>query len=212
MLDSGPGTVANLQHHIDLGDLSAVVLSHVHPDHWSDFGVLRTAMKYGLGLEGLQVYGTAETREVALHLVGHELEPTVEWTVVADGDRIEVGGLSVRFSATDHYVETLAARVDLGGRSLAYSADTGPDWSFLALGDDLDVALCEATLLDRAGNPDVLHLTAREAGELARRAGVRRLLLTHLQPGGDPDAYRREAEDAFGAQVEIVEAGHRYEL
>ena len=35
-LDAGPGTLANLQLHVDLGEVDAIVLTHEHPDHWSD--------------------------------------------------------------------------------------------------------------------------------------------------------------------------------
>lgn len=215
MLDAGPGTVAALQRHVGMEELTALVLSHHHPDHWSDLGVLRVALRYGLEVEGLAVYGTAETRAIAQHLVGHPLEPTLVWHTVADGDEVDLGGFRMRFSATDHYVETLAVRVDAAGRTLAYSADTGPGWSFSSLGPGLGAALCEATLLDheRVGVDEaVLHLSVGEAGRMAREAGVERLLLTHQQPGADREAYRREAEAAFGAPVELVEPHATYRV
>ncbi len=215
LLEAGPGTVGNLQRHVSLEQIDAVVLSHHHPDHWSDLGVLRTAWKYGLRREGLVVLGTAGTRDIAMHLVGHELEPTIEWAVVGDGDEERIGGLELRFSRTEHYVETLAVRVDFDGGSFAYSADTGPAWRFDALGAGIGTALCEASMLavEREGaSADVLHLSAAEAGEMARSAGIRRLLLTHLPPGSDPDAYRAEAEASFGGPVERVVAHESYHL
>jgi ribonuclease BN (tRNA processing enzyme) len=106
---------------------------------------------------------------------------------------------------TDHPVETLAMRIDdiAHGRTLVYSADTGSEWSLSALGDDIDVALCEATLPeDKAGT--FTHLTAREAGEAARDAGAARLVVTHLAPGLDPDRARRQAAEAFGQDVDMA--------
>ncbi len=207
MVDSGPGTVAALQHHVGLGELTAMVISHHHPDHWSDLGVLRVALRYGLGVEGLRVYGTAETLDIAAHLVGHDLAPTLDWVVVGGGDQVSQGPVKIRFAATDHYVPTVAVRVELEGRSLVYSADTGPGWSLSELGPAPEVALVEATLLaeQRQGlDADLLHLSASEAGEMALAAGCRRLLLTHQPPGADREAYRLEAEAAFGSSVELV--------
>jgi ribonuclease BN (tRNA processing enzyme) len=213
LVDAGPGTVANLQRHADLGDLTGVVLSHHHPDHWSDLGVLRTAWRYGLGREHLRVVGTETTHDLAVHLAGHDLAPTFDWTTTHDGAVVELGELRLTFSRTEHYVETFAIRIDHGDRSIAYSADTGPAWTFDALGSGIDVALCEATLLDdeRAGVDEViLHLSAGEAARMAKACGIPRLLLTHLPPGADREAYRVEAEAAFGDGVEVVSEGASY--
>lgn len=209
VLDMGPGTLANLQHHLGLDDIDAVVLSHSHPDHWTDLAGLRVARKYGLELEGLRVFGTAETREVAV-AVCQNLEPTFDWIVVGDGDAVEVGAVRLQFSRTDHYVETLAVRVDVDGLSVAYSADTGPGWSLFELGAGIDLAICESTYPTDREAEGILHLSARAAGVMAAAAGVDRLVLTHLWPGGDPDLHREMASAAFGRPVEVATEGAVY--
>jgi ribonuclease BN (tRNA processing enzyme) len=212
LLDAGPGTVANLQHHIGFADVDAVVLSHSHPDHWTDFMVMRTAFKWGLDREDVPIYGTDETRVMAETIAVSGLEPTIDWHVVGDGDQVEVGPIVLSFSATDHYVETLAVRVDHDRRSLAYSADTGPGWSFAELGPNIGLALCEATDATDDVSAGVLHLSAHQAGTMARLAGVERLVLTHLLPGSDADEHRRVGEDAFGGPIEIADIHERYDL
>jgi ribonuclease BN (tRNA processing enzyme) len=207
-LDLGPGTLANLQEHIAIADLDAIVLSHSHPDHWLDLGVLATALKWGLGREGLPVYGTAETRTKADALLDG-LAPTFAWTDVDAASTIVVGPIELRFSATVHYVPTLACRVALDGAALAYSADTGPGWSFAAFGEPIDLAICEATHDAGRECEGTMHLSGRQAGALARDAGVGRLVVTHVSPGTDPEVVRAEAEAAFGAPVALaVEHAH----
>lgn len=212
VLDLGPGSLANLQQHIGLGDIDAVVLSHRHPDHWMDLTGLETAWKYVLGRQGLRVFGTDENRRVAEAVIG-ELEPVVDWHDIKDGGSATVGRLEMSFSATDHYVDTLATRIAGEGRVLAYSADTGPGWSFRELGRQVDLGLCEATTLADGEGEGVLHLSARQAGAMASAAGVGRLVLTHFQPGaGDRDAFARECRTAWSGPLELAREHAVYEL
>lgn len=211
VLDMGPGTLANLQLHMAMTDIDAVFISHMHADHWTDLAGLRTALKYGLGVEGLPVYSTGETREAAEALCVN-LEPTFDWNIVTDGDVFEVGGLRFVCSHTEHYVETLAARVDeiSSGASIAYSADTGTGWSLEALGDGVDLALVESTYPTDAEARGVLHLSATQAGAMARVAGARNLVLTHLWPPSDPGLHQANATAAFGRPVHVASVGATY--
>jgi ribonuclease BN (tRNA processing enzyme) len=209
VVDLGGGTLANLQRHVAIGEVDALVLSHVHPDHWLDLPVLRNAMRYVLGIEGLPVYGTAETWLMAEVLIG-ELTPTLLWHNVDESSVIEVGDQLVRFSRTDHPVETLAVRVDSGGRSLLYSADTGAGWEPGTTGVDVDLMVCEASLQPEHEG-QVQHLSARQAGKLARTLGAGRLVVTHVVPDVEPEIQRDQAEEAFGGPVELAVANRTFD-
>ena len=200
-LDAGSGTLANLQRHIRLADLDAIVLSHEHPDHWTDVEGYAVASHYVLHLPPIPVFAPAGLCDRLL-----SRGDSLLWRDVADGARVELGALHFGFRRTDHGPETLAVRVDGAGRSLGYSADTGPGWSLAALGPGLDLALCEATYLEEQEDGGG-HLTARQAGLTAREAGAGALVITHLQPTVDRDAARTAAEAAFGAPVEVAAAG-----
>jgi len=206
-IDAGSGTLANLQRHIDLGAVDAVVLSHEHPDHWSDLEGFVNVLRYTVPRQGVPVYAPAGLRDRTYT----ETEPNLEWHTVADEHQVRVGSLDLFFSRTDHGPETLAVRVDGRGRTLGYSADTGPAWSLESLGPGLDLALCEATI-PKEMEGTMQHLSAGEAASSAERAGVGRLLLTHLWPTLDRDQARREGAEVFGGPVDVAAVGGRYDV
>lgn len=209
-LDCGPGTLANLQRHIDLVDLHGIVCTHSHPDHWAELPVVANALRYGVGRfdAELPLVWTAETALMFAAVSHRPPDPTFVSTVVDRDSRVTIGDIELSFSQTDHPVETLAVRADSGGSSIAYSADTGNDWSLASLGEGIDIALVEATM---DAESEVQHLTAAQAGSQAREAGVAALVLTHLAPGSDPEARRREAATAFDGPIAVAEIDERYE-
>jgi ribonuclease BN (tRNA processing enzyme) len=211
-VDLGPGCLSNLQRHIELPALRGVVLSHCHPDHWVDISGLHVALKHRFAAEGLPIYGTAANREMASLITG-SFEPTFTWSDTGDEDVFVIGDLRFTMSATDHYVETHAMRIDdPEGRSIVYSADTGPEWSISKLGSGIDLALLEATYGTDAERGDLLHLSASDAGAMARSVSARRLVLTHFWPDTDLDVHARNGAEAYGAPVTIASPNERYLL
>lgn len=209
-VDCGPGTLANLQQHIPLTDLSAIVISHAHPDHWVELPVVHNALHYYLGRHGVPLFTTLETLRRCEAVKGAHIGQTFSVHPITGGSSFSVGAMSFRASVTDHPVETLALRVECARRRLIYSADTGPGWSIAELGE-ADVALCEATLrADHAGMAP--HLSTTEAGRSARDAGAGRLIITHLPPFADAGASRAEASEAFGSDVEVATTHARFEI
>jgi len=210
-LDCGPGTLANLQTHISLHDLTAIVVSHSHPDHWAELPVAYNALGYYFDRHAVRVFGTTDTRERLRVAKGGRIDEVFDWRTITDASTFDVDGLHFACAVTDHPVETLAMRVNANGSCFAYTADTGSAWSVSTLGPDIDLLLCEATFSEEQAG-DFPHLTASEAGTAAREAGVDRLVLTHLLPGSDHELARQNAVTAFGHDVEIATTHARYEL
>jgi ribonuclease BN (tRNA processing enzyme) len=210
-LDCGPGTLANVQEHVALTDLDALVISHSHPDHWLELPVLVNALRYGVGAKdvGLPLLWTKRNAELMRGLGSARLEPTFRPRVIDARSTATIGDIDLRFARTDHPVETLAVRADSGGRSVAYTADTGDGWRLASLGPGIDLAVVEATL-DEAEAGRVQHLTGRQAGRQAAEAGAAALLLTHLAPGSDPDRRRAEAAEAFDGPIEVAHTHRTY--
>lgn len=210
-LDCGPGSFANLQRHIALTDLHGIVCSHSHPDHWVELPVAANAFRYGIDQfdAGIPVVWTQDTERLFGATSHRPPEPTFVSHVVDETSKVTIGDIDVSFSRTDHPVETLAVRIDSGGKSIVYSADTGDDWALSSLGPHIDLALVEATL--DAPKAGVQHLTAAQAGSQAREAGVASLVLTHLAPGSDPEARRIEAATVFDGPIAVAQIDDRYE-
>jgi ribonuclease BN (tRNA processing enzyme) len=207
-LDAGTGTLANLQRHVSIEEVDAVVLTHEHPDHWTDVEHFAVACRWYLGRTGIPVYSPPGLAALSR---GGSAGAALDWHTSADGDKVTIGAMELTFSQTDHPVTTLAVRIDGGGRSLGYSADSGPAWGLPSLGSGLHLALCEATFLsDKEGT--LQHLSARQAGATARAASVERLVITHLSPPVDREAARAEATESFGAAVSVAAIGDRYRV
>ena len=207
LLDAGPGTFANLQRWVDPATIDAVVISHHHPDHWTDLYALSTHARFALDRRGIPVYAPAKVPERG-RLTD---SPAFDWRVVTGGDCVRIGELKCSFRRTDHSFETVAVRIDGGDRSFGYSADTGPGWPLSELGMGLDLVLAEATYtVDHEGTAG--HMSGRQAGGQARTAGARRLVITHRWPTIDGSTLLAEAEATFGEQVEQAAIGKEFSL
>jgi ribonuclease BN (tRNA processing enzyme) len=205
-----------LQQHCAIADVDALIVTHSHPDHCLELPVLRNAMKYGLHLERLPLYAPRDVLRLLETLLGSQgISPTFTPKMIADRSRATIGGLTFEFSRTDHPVETLAVRAQAGpdGPTAVYSADTGPGWDIGRFAGPIDLAFVEGTMLAAdVDETDAVHLTAEQSGAMARAAGVRRLVLTHVPPSGDPARHQAEAAEAFGAPVELATPHTTYEV
>ena len=205
LLDCGPGTLGPLQEAIDLADISAIVATHCHPDHWLELPVIRNVFIWFVPRSDVPVYGTAETRAMdkAITVMRSGKSDPLAWTVIDATSKVTVGDQRWSFATTDHPVETMAVRVDSGGRSFAFSSDSGPGWDFRSLGEGIHLAMCDC----QPEGQGIPHMSAREAARAASVAGVERLVLTHLAPGCDPDAQFAEASEVFDGPVDVARPG-----
>jgi ribonuclease BN (tRNA processing enzyme) len=202
-MDCGNGSFANLQQHVDPADLSAVVITHAHPDHCVDLYGLHVMYRYGIEQHGLPVFAAEGVEKLLKVLVAGSFGDAFEWHTVHDGESVALDGATLRFSRTDHPPPTVAVEIAHAEKRLVYTADTGAEWSVNAFGPGADLVLSEATYL----HDDIrtkLHMSARQAGELAREAQARRLMITHLWPTIDPLASVEEASEAFGHEVTLA--------
>ena len=217
VVDFGNGAIGPLQRYVDLVKVDAVLLSHLHADHCVDlysYSIARTFSPAG-PQPPIPVYGPAGTAERIglVHGVAGDEDLAKRFTFeTLEPGRMTIGPFDLQVAHVNHTVETFGFRFTHGGRTIAYTGDTGPTEAVPALAAGADVFLSEAAFLEGPDLPPDMHLTAREAAVYANRADVGRLILTHLRPWNDPDAARHEAMSAFGGALEIANAGQVIDL
>jgi len=218
LCDLGFGVFAESCRRVSPDQLDAVVLSHRHPDHCADFLALHHALAYGpFGVEGMPVFAAPGVADRMAEFLGagegHVLFRTFDFHEVGDNNHVSVGSIDMRFAVTDHSVPTVATRFEAGGRSLVYSADTGPGGGFPGLCRDANVVMAEASISgERDDHQFAHHLTAREAGQIAADAGAGMLILTHLRPSLDRQQSLAEASEVFAGRVAAASPGDVYQI
>jgi ribonuclease BN (tRNA processing enzyme) len=218
LLDLGSGALGPLQRYVALDALDAVLLTHLHPDHFADLCGYYVARRYHPTVAcaaPLPVYGPAGTQDAVVAAYGsvsaEALGEIMTFHALGSGP-LALGPFTVTAARTAHPVECNALRVEAGGRALVYTGDTGPCPAVTGLAAGADLLLCEAAFQDGLDNPPDLHLTGRQAGAMATAASVGRLVVTHVPPWFDPAAAVAEAAREFAGPVEQARSGATYEV
>lgn len=217
LFDLGSGAFANLRQLVDYNRLDAVVITHMHADHFLDLIPLRYALKYG----SLRRHGKLElflppsgekTLRMLVGAFGSEDDNTdfldEVFTLHAYDDRrpLEISDVRLTFAKAVHFIEAYAIRAQVNGTSVTYSADTAPCDQVVGLAQGTNLFLCESTL----GPCDVEapprgHCTAREAAQMAQKSGAASLLLTHYGSGIPPETLAEEARRHFDGDCGVAD-------
>jgi ribonuclease BN (tRNA processing enzyme) len=220
VLDLGYGTLppllALLGSSTAIG-LDAVVVTHDHPDHVVDLHGLFRARSYAASQEArIPLYAPAAVLDRIAGLEDSDrtaVGRVFDWSPLP-GAVSRVGPFVMESWTLPHYVLNVGVRLSTPEFVLAYTGDTGPDAALVDLGHNADLYIVDST--DRhqrtghAPSADVepaMNLTARQAGEIARAAGARRLMLTHFWPDNDRERSRQAAAEAFAGEVLLADEG-----
>lgn len=226
LLDVGHGTFGRLRHFVHYADIRAAILTHLHPDHYGDLPCLRHATRAALRekqrLQRVKLYLPAEPRSAFAELTAGA-EPFFDVTSIESlpeeevppGVRArcaEIGQVRVFFLPVKHTLPAYAVGVE-GSGYLVYSGDAAPGEELAAFAEKAGIFLCEASGLDKDAEVfrDV-HMTARQAGELAARAKVKELIITHFFPEYEVAELCRQAQEGYGNAVEAAVEGDTYFL
>jgi ribonuclease BN (tRNA processing enzyme) len=203
-----------LQWGLDFNQIDILALSHRHPDHVGDLVPFFFASRYALGYTRrvpfwlLAARGFAEFHARLKEAFGDWVEPPEGLMQLRElsaeaPDEVRWQDLVIKSAPTDHTEASLAYRLEAESRSLVYSGDTDVSESLVTLAQGADLLVLEAAMPNKVKG----HLTPGEAGRLAARAGVRRLLLTHFYPPCDEVEVVALAAREFAGEIIRAEDG-----
>jgi ribonuclease BN (tRNA processing enzyme) len=233
LLDCGNGVFSKLRRYRDYIAVDAVLISHLHADHFLDLVPYSYALTYAPRQQPVPVdrWPGTETparprliappgaRDVFRRVAGAwGSEDLIENAFTLEeyeaSSRPEVGPFRFSFCEVPHFQETFATCVQSanGGGRLVYGADSRPTQQLVAFAKDADLLLIEATLPRPERHGERGHLTPREAGEHGRDSGVRRIVLTHISDELDHLWAKKEASSVFKGPVDVAHEGAVYSL
>lgn len=190
-IDAGSGSLAALLAVMRIEDLDAIWISHTHADHFADLAVTFYALKYAdIVRPPLPVFGPAGWEERLRRFVSHGSSSPIEDAFVVnhlhDGEDAIVGDIALTAHEMNHDAQCFGFRAVCSEKIVSFTGDTGPGVGLERLASRADLLICEAGYGVDQGESEVVHLTAAQAGSVAKTADVGHLVLTHLA-GADVD-------------------------
>jgi ribonuclease BN (tRNA processing enzyme) len=208
LVDCGSGTLLQLERAgKSFKEIDAVFITHLHPDHFADLMPLLHAL---IAVPGLR-------REKDLIIAGPEgFEEYYETAfipilgrynfirLIEIEDKLDLAPFHLFSTRTVHTGTSLAYRFESGGRSVVFTGDADYDQGLIDFSRDADILIADSSFPHSSKAKG--HMSAKECGLLAERAGVKRLLLSHIYPVDAPDSDRlEECKEVFSGPVELAE-------
>ncbi len=229
LLDCGNGVFSKLRRICNYVDVDAVLISHLHADHFLDLVPFSYALSYAPRQQPVPVAGWPGTDtparpelyvphggpEIFRRIVGcwgsdDLIDNAFSLHEYGAADELELGPLRARFCEVPHFTLTHAVELSCNGSRFTFGADCRPNADLVRFARDTDVLMIEATLPRPERDGVRGHLTPREAGQHGREAAARRLVLTHYSDEMDPEWARAEAVESYGGPVELAGEGESY--
>jgi len=217
LIDCGTGVLSNLFRWMDPADLDALVISHLHVDHFLDIYPLRYYLQHGQTSrsEPLRVIAP----EGALAFIGQliseagqkDLKGVFRFEEIKAGKSFEINELMLVFFEVPHLVTTYGMTVH-GSKKMVYSSDCSVSPVLPQMASRADLLVAEATYTSREKENPTGHLNPKQAAEIAETARVKRLLLTHFWIKTGREEARIEAQKYFSGEVLIAKENLKIEL
>ncbi len=223
LFDSGPGTMHRLlSTGIQIFDIDVICYSHFHPDHTGELVPFIFATKYP----------DSNRRNRLLTIIGgNGFINFINGLKAVYGDGLELPDGMLRFlelgnngpdsrnfasfiletMSMNHREESIGYRItNPDGKSIVYSGDTDTNENLVSLATGADLFICESAMPDALKVPG--HLTPSLAGDMATRANVKKLVLTHLYPECDQVDLAAQCRKTYQGPLVIAEDLMKIEL
>lgn len=232
LLDCGNGVFGKLRKYQDYVDVDAIVISHLHADHFADLIPYGFALRFAPRQQPVPIdpwpgtdnparpklFGPPGSHKFLDDLdgswnLGRHFEQAFESSEYDPARTLEIGPLNFSFREVPHFVTTFAISVTgPGDGRIVYGADCRPNDELVSFAGEAELLIAEATLPrpERTGVRG--HMTPSEAGEHARRADARQLMLTHISDEIDPEWALTEARSNYDGPVLMAREGLEIEV
>lgn len=210
LVDCGSGTLLQLERAgKSYKDIEAVFITHRHPDHFADLMPLIHALlatpKF-IRDKDLTIFTPTGFKEYYDRAIAPLLGTPRDFSIqVAEiSDKLDYDPFHIITADTVHSDDSIAYRFESGNKSIVFTGDTDYDQGIIALSQNADLLVADCSFPDSMKARG--HLSAKECGLVAKKAGVKKLLLSHIYPAGSPDSDRvRESREVFGGHVVLAE-------
>lgn len=215
VIDLGSGTLSNLRRIIPELKVDAVLLSHLHSDHMGDMLILRYALPQfrarGIAVNLPLPVIAPETPETEFRELSSS--GVYEMTAAKEGLKLRLGDINVAFYSSSHPVETYAIELEHEGKRIFYTGDTGLHPALVSQCKGADILLADTCFLNSEKQGEIApHLTAGEAGMVAKEAKAGQLICSHLWGGVDRSSeVLAQAKEHFPNTL-IAEEMHEYHI
>ena len=206
MLDCGSGTHRSLEIPNELKNFH-VFISHLHEDHYNDIGILQYASFCNHNLnrtvEPIHIYLPSSPIDKYQKIITEE-NSFAKYHVISKNNTFHIGNMNISFMQTKHPIETYAIKVSNKNTTIVYTADLSfaSKNEIVEFSKDANLLICESSLLTSYGFPEInSHLTAKQAGIIAKEANVKLLVLTHFWPDETPKNYVLETKKVFTKSI-----------
>lgn len=208
LIDCGSAVLSKLQQFIKPANLDACIISHYHPDHNADIGVLQHALL-------IDMYVTGEKKTLPIY--GHNLDQTSFEELTYKDQTIgiaynpeqllQIGPFSIKFLRTKHSVPCFAFRIEADGKSLVFTADSAYQDAFIEFAKGTDLLLSECNFYGNMDASNAGHMNSYDVAKLAKAAEVKKLILTHLPHFGNLQQLIYEVGEYYKGPVQLAELG-----
>lgn len=205
-IDMGSAALATLQKYYDVTEIDAVIVSHYHHDHVADIGVLQYARLVQMYLGGsddiLPIYGHGQD-ERFMNLTHDQ----TKGIVYEPGETLYIGPFTIEFLETKHPVLCYGMRISDGKSTLVYTADTAYQEDWIHFSKDADLLITDCNFYADQDGAAAGHMTSEQGGFIAKEAGVKHLLLSHLPQYGIQNNLIKEAKRHYSGPIKLASEG-----
>lgn len=211
LLDCGSGITKYLNFPNDLNNLN-VIITHLHKDHYSDISSIQYAayVYHNLNLLPQKVKVLLPFLPNYLDIVNTK-ESFCEYEEIINDKTYEIDDLKITFHDNNsHSIPSFMVKIASGKEKVVYTSDIGSTnlKDAIEFCQNVDLLICESSLLKKDNPACNYHLTAYEASLIARKAQVKKLVLTHFWPEERKENYEKEAKTVFENTI-VAEEGQK---